>query len=375
MAFYKAVNLRSVNFPEGLKRINEVAFDGCESLTLLEFPESLEFIGGWAFGNCPNVRSIRFPQNAVYELIARGVGEFPPPAWVCAARGSVYNGSFHFPTAEGDDVWYAEALTIFGTTQWYKNQPQGCVYAGNVLIGYKGDETTGSTVRIREGTTIISENVFNNCNWITDVVLPDSVRYVGAFAFDGTPFENKLRVTEVAEFTLPDGTHAYTPGSLTLPDGRSLICESYISQIPYGLAAYVDFDALPGAAEGKLTERNGAVYAPAGLPVTAVLKLEDVFGVLSADDVPLTSGVLGTGCFLLKPDGGKIPVVVIGDADGDGNVTAADARLALRQAVGLENAEKGSPVFLAEDPDADNAITSDDARRILRATVGLETLA
>ena len=62
-----------------------------------------------------------------------------------------------------------------------------------------------------------------------------------------------------------------------------------------------------------------------------------------------------------------------GDVDGDGSVTAADARLALRAAVGLEKAiVKGTAAFTAADVDGDGTITAADARTILRIAVKLE---
>ena len=64
-----------------------------------------------------------------------------------------------------------------------------------------------------------------------------------------------------------------------------------------------------------------------------------------------------------------------GDVDGNGNVTAADARLALRAAVGLEpEITPDTEAFLAADTDFNGALTSEDARSILRAAVGLEDL-
>ena len=58
-----------------------------------------------------------------------------------------------------------------------------------------------------------------------------------------------------------------------------------------------------------------------------------------------------------------------GDPDGDGLITAADAREALRAAVGLPTA---TPYPLTCDADGDGDVTSADARLILRAAVGLE---
>ena len=63
-----------------------------------------------------------------------------------------------------------------------------------------------------------------------------------------------------------------------------------------------------------------------------------------------------------------------GDVDMNGEITAGDARLALRCAVGLETYEAGSPAYLACDVDGTPGVTAADARLILRAAVGLEDL-
>ena len=70
------------------------------------------------------------------------------------------------------------------------------------------------------------------------------------------------------------------------------------------------------------------------------------------------------------PQTGRTP----GDVDADGVVTASDARLALRCAVGLENYLPASDAFIACDVDRDAYVTASDARLILRAAVGLEKL-
>jgi hypothetical protein len=62
-----------------------------------------------------------------------------------------------------------------------------------------------------------------------------------------------------------------------------------------------------------------------------------------------------------------VPPVIKGDADGDGKVTASDARLILRAAVGLED------IALAQgDVDGDGKITSSDSREALRIATGQE---
>ena len=62
----------------------------------------------------------------------------------------------------------------------------------------------------------------------------------------------------------------------------------------------------------------------------------------------------------------------LGDVDADKAITAADARLALRAAVELENLQGMDRA--AANVDKDDAITAADARLILRAAVELETI-
>lgn len=64
--------------------------------------------------------------------------------------------------------------------------------------------------------------------------------------------------------------------------------------------------------------------------------------------------------------------LTMGDVDGDGGIKAADARLALRASVGLENLDENQKK--AADVDYDGAIKAADARLILRASVGLEEI-
>ena len=85
-----------------------------------------------------------------------------------------------------------------------------------------------------------------------------------------------------------------------------------------------------------------------------------------------SSDSVGTGVMIQKADGSTKVIIVVGDIDGTGSISAADARLALRKAVGLESYTEGSPQYIACDVIKDNNVTAGDARMILRAAVGLE---
>ncbi|MBQ6118767.1 MAG: hypothetical protein IJK98_06010 [Clostridia bacterium] len=58
--------------------------------------------------------------------------------------------------------------------------------------------------------------------------------------------------------------------------------------------------------------------------------------------------------------------------DGDGEISSADARLALRRSVKLEAYAQGTVPYRACDVDLDGEVSSSDARSILRVSVKLE---
>ena len=83
---------------------------------------------------------------------------------------------------------------------------------------------------------------------------------------------------------------------------------------------------------------------------------------------------IGTGMVLVLPDGKEIEIVVFGDVNGDGKQSAADARLALRAAAGLDKYDVNSCYYKAAKVKHGDRLSAADARLILRAAAGLEKL-
>ena len=93
--------------------------------------------------------------------------------------------------------------------------------------------------------------------------------------------------------------------------------------------------------------------------------------ILDHDGKDLAAGkAVGSGMTLVKPDGSTLTVIVMGDNNGDGGVTAADARLALRSAVNLETFKDWQTE--ASLVGQNRKVTAAEARLILRGAVGLE---
>lgn len=71
---------------------------------------------------------------------------------------------------------------------WYHGHSDGSlIYIGSFLFGYKGNLPQDmTTLEIPEGTTVINSMAFTGKTQITDIVFPDSLRYIGYNAFTNT---------------------------------------------------------------------------------------------------------------------------------------------------------------------------------------------
>ena len=155
-AFNGCTGLRSVNIPGSVTSIGSGAFRGCIRIMSMDIPESVSSIGDGAFAVCTLLANINIPDNLT------SVGE-----------------------------------KILDKTAWYDNQPDGVVYAGNVLYSYKGTMTTGTSINIKDGIRFILAYAFKDCVNLTNINLPDSVTSIGHKAFYGC--------TGLQSINIPDG--------------------------------------------------------------------------------------------------------------------------------------------------------------------------
>ena len=119
----------------------------------------------------------------------------------------------------------------------------------------------------------------------------------------------------------------------------------------------------------KTEEGSDALVAVYGTNAAAVrnaasgAKIVDKDGKDVSDTAPLATGMK------IVLDGETVEIAVLGDVDGNGEISVTDARLALRQAVSLEKLEG---VYLLAAKVGSDAVSVSEARKILRAAVGLD---
>ena len=168
-AFRGCTGLTSITIPDGVTSIGDYAFDGCSSLTSVTIGNSVTSIGDWAFYYCSSLTSITIPDSVT------SIGEY-----------------------------------AFDGTAWYRNQPDGLVYAGKVVYHHRGTMPSNTSIVIKDGTLGISYSAFSGCTGLTSITIPDSVTSICVDAFRGC--------TGLTSMTLP-----FVGASKTASDGYNQV--------------------------------------------------------------------------------------------------------------------------------------------------------
>ena len=162
--FQGCSELKDVTLSLNLKSLSTAAFKYCTSLESMVFPSNITSIPTEAFMNCTKLKNVAFPVNL--SSIARSAFEN------CQSLENVY---------------VTRKLSVvqnnaFKDTAWLNNQTDEFVFLGRgLLIKYNGND---HHVEIPYGTVFIS-NAFEDNVTVESVVIPETVRRVGNFAFSG----------------------------------------------------------------------------------------------------------------------------------------------------------------------------------------------
>lgn len=166
-AFHWCCRLTSIIIPNGVTKIRSYTFSDCNNLTGIGIPNSVTNIGSGAFSSCNSLTSITIPDS------------------VTSIGGSAFSGCGSLTSITIPDSVTSIGDLAFLDTAWYKNQPDGIVYAGKVAYAYKGTMQNGTSITLREGTTSIAVSAFSGRTGLASITIPDSVTRIGGSAFRG----------------------------------------------------------------------------------------------------------------------------------------------------------------------------------------------
>lgn len=232
-AFYGCTGLKSIKLPKSISVIYVFAFGQCTALKEIALPEGLKVIHQCTFSECTNLKSVTIPDSVV----------------------SIGNYAFRGCTALSD-IRFSKNLTkiekyALTDSLWYKNRSDGVIYAGSVLLGYKGKMPKKTKITVKNGTKTISAEAFSGCGNLTGITIPASVTSVEDMAFSNCSRLSSISLPDSVEH-IGSGAFAGTGWSDAQPDGVVYI----------GKAAYCYKGKMPK--KTKLTIKNGTAIIADG---------------------------------------------------------------------------------------------------------------
>lgn len=274
--FYNCKSLRSVNIPTTVTKINTNSFNGCASLESIEIPEGVTKIAPYAFYGCKSLTGITFPEGL------ESIGDYAFEGCAALERATIPASV----TTVGECAFlYCDRLTIYGykgtAAERFANSceipfvaldgssvPEGLeysIYDGEIIIrGYTGSAAELDIPAEIDGcpVTRIGGYAFNGNAALTSITLPDTIRFIGDWAFAGTGITSIYIPDSVTEFETCVFMDCDKLSYVRLPEGITCI-SGYMFSGCYNLKEIVIPDSVIIISSGAF---NGCGLSSIDLP-------------------------------------------------------------------------------------------------------------
>lgn len=182
---FRNSGLTGITFQRNLTIIGKYAFDGCKDLVSINFPANVTEIKEYTFNDCGKLKNIELPNGLIYIKDYAFNG--------CASLGKVTipGGVQNISPGAFKNSGLTEVILKEGVMSLSNNSFDGCLLLKKVTfpttmktIG--GFSNTGiKEIAFAEGATpeAISDYAFLNCDSLSTITLPNSIKSLGTGAF------------------------------------------------------------------------------------------------------------------------------------------------------------------------------------------------
>ena len=177
-AFAYCYKLEIVILPEGLMSIGQYAFENCYALQEIVIPDSVTGMGSYLFSGCRSLESLTIPFVGTQAGVTSGsVPQFP--------IGILFGMTSFTGSTEVLQYYYVNSLTSTTRTNFYipSSLRSVTVTGGNILYGAFQNCSFLTEIILPEDLTEIGRNAFYGCTSLISVTIPAGVTVIGENAF------------------------------------------------------------------------------------------------------------------------------------------------------------------------------------------------
>ena len=198
MAYCKTVS--SIIIPNSVKLINDAAFAVMENLASVVIGEGVEELSSQAFTYCGKLTNVilggyDFGTQKMTGSSLKKIGQR-------AFYGCTLLASIEIPETVENIGSYA-----FRKTAIFDAANTGVVYAGNWAVDWNQNTIIlqGGNIAIKDGTVGIAEYAFFQCMFVSELTVPETVKYINRAAFYQMVYALKVQLpstlTRIEEYT------------------------------------------------------------------------------------------------------------------------------------------------------------------------------
>ena len=422
-AFLGCTNLASVTIGDSVKEIGYDAFNGCTSLTSVTIPNSVTFIDSIAFVGCTNLKCVTIGNSVttIANSAFRGCTSLTSfkvdnqNQYYCSVEGVLFNKDktslITYPSGSTSKAYsIPNSVTRINDGAFLGCTNLVSITIPNSVTGIRSETFRGCTslasITIPDSVTSIGEGAFSGCTNLTSVTIPNSVTGISYNAFSGCTSLtdvyyagsevkwNKINIEEYNNYLKNATIHFNSKGPLSEEtiDENTGISVTTNSTAEINVENLTDSDSannvislleksekLADLYDISLTKDGVAIQLnePATVKIPTTNENAKVYRIETDGTKTDMNAVFDNGYMVFTTEHFSLyalvvpNVNVIGDINGDGVISIADATVIQKYLANIIDFEDGQ--LAAADTNGDGSVSIADATQIQKYLANIVT--